>query len=311
MRMGKINKHFLIRISVAKKRVSAGKIVLSIWIGGLLFLSCVFFALGWISHTASADWNRTITFYFSDTLICSSEITKLSDGENAAGDNETVNHFTAWKTASGQRLSGKDTGRSTVSDVLLLCGNSHSLIPFGKSLDESDTEGCLIGQKTAEELFGAHDVEGQQIQYDDRSLTVRGVLREPEDIVICQEGGVEQDAEFDHISIWRDVSQSIKMTEERFLGTYGLDGQVLRFDMYRDLKWITELIPGKWSDFSGWKNNIEEKKQEFAALKSAPKDGIALVYMRYVRLRNINWCLGAIGICVCLFMGHKLYKIQP
>lgn len=267
-----------------------------------MFLACVFFTLGWISHTAAADWNRTIPFYFPETPVSASEIEKLRTGEAAAGDTGAAYYITAWKTKSSQHLSGRDTGRSTEADVILLCGNSHNLIPFGKTIDESDIKGCLIGQKTAEALFGAHAVEGQHIQYDDRYLTVRGVLSEPEDIVICQEATPGQDAEFDYISIWRDSSQSVKMTEECFLGTYGLNGQVLRFDMYRDIKWMIELIPGTWSDFSGWKNNLEEKKKEFAVLKSVPKDGIALVYMRYVKFRTLYWCMGVSSVVVCLLM---------
>ena len=49
----------------------------------------------------------------------------------------------------------------------------------GKNLPESDTEGCILGASLAEQLFGGTEVEGQQILYNGRELTVRGIVKEP------------------------------------------------------------------------------------------------------------------------------------
>ena len=76
--------------------------------------------------------------------------------------------------------------RSSNADILLLCGDSHSVLPWGKNLPESDTEGCILGASLAEQLFGGTEVEGQQILYNGRELTVRGIVKEPQNIMLCQ-----------------------------------------------------------------------------------------------------------------------------
>ena len=60
------------------------------------------------------------------------------------------------------------------------------VLPWGKNLPESDTAGCIIGASLAEQLFGGTEVEGQQILYNGRELAVRGVVKEPQNIMLCQ-----------------------------------------------------------------------------------------------------------------------------
>ena len=83
--------------------------------------------------------------------------------------------FTAWTEQKNQTVRATINERSSNADILLLCGDSHSVLPWGKNLPESDTEGCILGASLAEQLFGGTEVEGQQILYNGRELTVRGI----------------------------------------------------------------------------------------------------------------------------------------
>ena len=65
---------------------------------------------------------------------------------------------------------------------------------MGKNLPESDTEGCILGASLAEQLFGGTEVEGQQILYNGRELTVRGIVKEPQNIMLCQSAANDETA---------------------------------------------------------------------------------------------------------------------
>lgn len=76
-----------------------------------------------------------------------------------------------------------------------------------------------------------------------------------------QTGSSENDQQeicYDKISLlYTDKSKAINRTAAEFISRYGLDGQILHYEYKRNLSWFTDLIPGKWSDFSGWKENLK------------------------------------------------------
>lgn len=139
---------------------------------------------------------------------------------------------------------------------------------MGKNLPESDTEGCILGASLAEQLFGGTEVEGQQILYNGRELTVRGIVKEPQNIMLCQSVANDETASgtqtgsngnqqtgssennqqeicYDKISLlYTDKSKAINRTAAEFISRYGLDGQILHYEYKRNLSWFTDLIPG-------------------------------------------------------------------
>lgn len=200
--------------------------------------------------------------------------------------------FAAWKEETGQQISAAESGRSDTANVIEIYGPSYCILPYGVNLGQEDKDSCLIGKMLAEQLFGGYQVEGQQIQYHGRMLIIRGVLKEPGNLMICETAGPEEDENFNRISVQTAAGEDGYMKAEEFISRYGLMAQPLRFDFYQDLSWIQEMIPAKWSDFAGWKTNIKSKKQEMQIVSGASKSDLEELYLGRIKSRNLCLLFG-------------------
>ena len=213
------------------------------------------------------------------TAVTSTQILSQASGVNgitprqARQIRETENKkeepidFTAWCEEDGERVTDTDGLRSAIVTRLGLSGNSINIIPYGKSLQETDEEGCLLGERAAWELFGSRDVEGHKIRWGGREFTVRGVLKEPEDVFIVQEPG--EDTFLDKITL--SHAQNTREIIRSFRDSYGLDRFVVTNDRQNVWEVFLDLVPGKWSDFEGWGANIEDRAGEREQSRRAAK----------------------------------------
>ena len=227
---------------------------------------------------------------------------RLEQMREAEGLQEDSMVFTAWREEKEVYLSAENPARSTQAKALWIDGPSELLLPFGKRLKETDTEGCLIDEGTAQELFGSVQVEGLTLSCGDRERLVQGVFPFPEKLVILQDTGEEAKGDWDRITIQSKDGQPVKDLGEKFLIRHGLTGEVLRWDILRGLSWLTELVPGKWSDFSGWSRNIEEKRREFRILTEVRKSAIELEYQSLLIKRTLCLALGGVGLWTVIFV---------
>lgn len=173
--------------------------------------------------------------------------------------------FTAWEEQGGRRICTKDQLKTACDvTVISICGSSENLIPYGKNLRKEDKEGCLIGEKTAEVLFGSHAVEGLTVCYENTEFFIRGVLKEPEHVLIVQ--NKEETTSFSHINFRCPKNKkNHRSMAENFMSRHGIDmvftagmGNTKRRWKIPSMEELAELIPGKWSDFAGWKRNISK-----------------------------------------------------
>lgn len=254
------------------------------------------------------------------------EVKKTTEAERAGKKNVTgqseVFSFTAWTERKDQPVSAEFSGRQTTADCYLLLGDSYLVLPWGKNLPSDDMEGCVIGAAVAQTIFGGTDVEGQTLLYDGRTLTVRGVVQEPEDILLCQISeqagtasvqtgtgsgnayGYGNGITFDRINLLAtEESGTSSQTAEQFANRYGISANILHFERKQNLNWLTELIPGKWSNFSGWSTNLKNLQSDRQRLRQCEKSGIESLYLGWARRRNIFLAAAAIvAICqiICL-----------
>lgn len=232
--------------------------------------------------------------------------------KNIIGQSEAFS-FTAWTERKDQLVEAEFSGRQTTADCYLLMGDSYLVLPWGKNLYADDTEGCIIGAAVAQTIFGGTEVEGQTLLYDERTLTVRGVVQEPDDILLCQMqeqtgigSGTDSDSAvtFDRINLLvTEESGTASQTVEQFINCYGLDADSLHFERKQNLHWLTELTPGKWSNFSGWSTNLKTLQSDRQRLRQCEKSGIESLYMGWVDRRNIFLAAAALmAICqiICL-----------
>lgn len=201
--------------------------------------------------------------------------------------------FTAWTECKNEFVSDEFSGRRRSADIIAICGSSRHLLPFGKNISSQDEGGCIIGREIAEELFGSYMAEGHKLSWRDRIWTVRGVVEEPADILMVQAAGMEE-MTFDRISVLLD-GEDRRLTGERFISRYGIVAQPLRFDYFYPSMWMKELVPDKWSDFSGWKQNFREYREAARCVQNVEKSVIEAAGLRF--RREGMWYV-AFGVCV-------------
>lgn len=170
--------------------------------------------------------------------------------------------FTAWREVQAQTIFAPAEYKTAIVTVCHLNGSSEYVIPYGKSLKEGDEDGCLIGAETAYRLFGSTDVEGLTVTYQNKDYRIRGVIGEPSQILIVEEQ--EESALFMYLS----MCTYGEIQPENFLNRYGLDFLRISEEKWWKPSELLKLVPGKWSDFDGWKNNIEKERSVQKALKS-------------------------------------------
>ena len=167
------------------KKISYRKRIASLAFG---LFGVVFLVFACVYHNKTEDFSNIITIQSGEDKFTQSQIASIRQ------DTASSETFTAWTEQKNQTVRATINERSSNADILLLCGDSHSVLPWGKNLPESDTEGCILGASLAEQLFGGTEVEGQQILYNGRELTVRGIVKEPQNIMLCQSAANDETA---------------------------------------------------------------------------------------------------------------------
>lgn len=203
--------------------------------------------------------------------------------------------FTVWGELADQRILDPDLARSIKADVVILCGESERLLPQAPVLFSDDTKGCLIGEETAWELFGSTKVIGDEIRIGNEIRLIRGVMDWPKEGVVITGSlqGITEGTGDEKCSFYDRITLSSKKTAdgEAFLARNGLAGRALRFDDLRGLSWLSELIPGRWSDFSGWKENYRNKRQDFELVMQVHKNSLEIYYVEQCMALILNRAL--------------------
>jgi len=200
--------------------------------------------------------------------------TEKSNENNAEKPAEEETSFTVWTELKNQPLFEDFSGRSCNADVIAVCGSSCNLLPFGKNLTKEDSSGCIIGKELAEKLFGHSQAEGKELLWNGQKWTVRGIVSVPSDILIVEAFKMADRIPFDRISLSLEKGEDRQLKGENFISQYGISAHVLRFDYLGSLSRVSEMIPGKWSDFDGWKQNFKEHKKAEELAENAKKSAM-------------------------------------
>lgn len=253
-----------------------------------------------------------------ETLFC---LIFLSEGEEFSVEDfesdaeEAMYTFTLWEEQKNVYVSSARLGRTAQADVLQIYGQSRLLLPYGKNILPEDTEGCLIGEALSQSLFGSEAVEGQQLMLGERVLTVRGVVCEPKQVLICETETKGKDYRPDHISVAMDENKDTASMIRSFMRYYGISATAVRYDYYLYPIPLGELLPGKWSDFDGWRTNLAAYREALQVLGNIPRSCIEELYMKKIRQGYICLALGVLlGIGILLYMHprqNSAKKIKP
>lgn len=239
----------------------------------LLGLAVFSLGMGIFDMQKAAPLGENISLVCGEPGITAEEIARVREQEQ---EKEDSMEFTAWNWRRQARITDADGVRSTYVEAMEINGSSEFLLPYGKILHKDDMEGCILGEGAAWELFGSRNVEGLTLCYEERELTIRGVLHMPEKMIVVETD--ERDDRFQRITVRTQEGISRKMSAERLAGSYGLDVTQICFALLSRER-LLELIPGKWSDFSGWTENIRALWQDAVFLIAVEKSSLELVWL--------------------------------
>ncbi len=131
-----------------------------------------------------------------------------------------------WREEREAVLSCQETGKTFPVKVLKSKGNPECLFP-GTGLLTWRQEGCVVDEKTARELFGTDQAEGQYLWYKEKRYQVVKTLESPEPVMMCQTQGEEET--FSFLALEFEQGQSVREGSEQFLMRYGLSGETVEF----------------------------------------------------------------------------------
>lgn len=277
--------------------------------GLLLLILGVFLLLWGIYERKMTDGFEHQVVLISEDGFDNARLQQLMEGgetdpKSTEAADEISRPMAAWTKQKELAVADAMSGRSSVTDVIFLYGSSRCLLPYGENLQPGDG-GCLMGEGLAKELFGTADARGQSIAWQGKSWVVRGVVKEPSGLLLLEASDLLKEVKFDRLNVLAEEKEDIRLAGEHVRNRYGFLAKQLRLDYYRGLSWLTELVPGKWSDFNGWKENFRQKQQELNRLANTEKSMIEMMILACYK----GSCL-KIGASLLLFAasGWKLLR---
>lgn len=213
--------------------------------------------------------------------------------------------FTAWTEKEGQTVTDPKLGKSIQTNIVYLSGSSELVLPAEPVLLAQDENGCLVATRTAWELFGSAEVVGQEIKVDHQICMIRGIVNAPQTGIYMQTSASMENVSFQRITLEGKDTEA----GNNFLLRYGVDGTVNRMDYLRSLKSLTELVPGKWSDFDGWKANWRLREAGLRYIRKMHKFDIEYYYENQCQMYVFEMGLGILCILVAAgTLEHAVYK---
>ena len=191
--------------------------------------------------------------------------------------------------------------------MLVLCGSSEWMLPGAAILSPSDNRGCLLGEKTAEQLFGRTNIVGEKVEQGGKCWLVRGVIPNISDAFVVEAGDRMSKMHLNRITFSHRPQVLTRIRAQAFLDQRGLVGTWLRFDLAHGTRMFQELLPGQWSDFSGWKSNWNTQQSAFSALRRIHKNNIELTWESLL-IKKLLWELLAI-IFLLIFLSKWITDV--
>lgn len=259
-------------------------------VAGIICLLCAIgFAFGAACAEKQADavWQNA-TLYLEQSISAEDAQRFVTAGESK--------NFTAWTQKGNRTVTAPDTGTQVQTPVYELYGSTEYVLPQAPVLSADDPSGCLVAKDTAWKLYGSTDIIGQQIAVKEKSYTIRGIVNVPGSGVFVSVSGKK--AVFDRLTIESKNPQDAA----QFLLQHGLSGHVLRMDYLKNMDTLSELVPGKWSDFTGWKESLAGRKTKLRQIAQMQKNGIEYEYEKQCGIYWGNRFFQLVSVTATVFL---------
>lgn len=266
--------------------MSGGEIRAAVMWAVFFLAACLSILLAGLALQDAGRIRQNISILLENSPVTGAQVDAMRNTEQAREDGID---FVAWQEYKNKRVTNVDGTGVASANVLEFSGSSE-LLALERHLPQEDVaKSCLIGERTAEELYGSRSARGNILCYEGKEYTVQGVLREPGNLVVLQND--DENAGFGRLTIAPEEGRSRGRTAEQFLAGYGLDGRQLRYDML-GLSYFVELAPGKWSDFAQVKRSVLKMQDDLVCLLPTEKSSIELLWFRDMGLAVTGFLVG-------------------
>lgn len=159
----------------------------------------------------------------------------------AEKEQENPYTFAAWTQQEEVSIQNRELNRSCMAAAVQICGRSDILVKGSTWIDEEDTDGCLIDEKTAEQLFGSTAIVGMKITIDGQEKTVRGILYGVSDVVVCEADDLTM---LTALQVAMDSEIRYEEIRQEFMMRNSITGRFLKMDiLYQTGTLLALLIP--------------------------------------------------------------------
>jgi hypothetical protein len=192
---------------------------------------------------AQTEAAKTAPIEATKTIINQGEPWNREQGEQlkeAEASEEYPVAFLLWGEKEQVQIVSRDLSRTGKVSVIEAYGDSRLILKETVYLDEFDQEGCLLSEDIAWKLFGSTEAVGEKLQYGERTLTVRGILRNMKETLFVEAAGK---AEGIMNTVTLKPSQERTLLEEpsrSFMMRHGIQGQILPVNYFSS--WARLLV---------------------------------------------------------------------
>lgn len=248
---------------------------------------------------------KTVSIRFQGDGITQKMLDKLI--ENEIEKESPLPEVTAWDKKKEIEISSKSENKTVKINLYEVYGNAETLCPMklvaGTLLLPDDKYGCVIDEGTAYHLFGTKYVDGVEIILEDKTYTVRGVVKNEETMLIIQSRDLEH--KYSNLEIaYEDVENGADLAESLLIQNNINDSySILEGGFYSKVSSYLILFPGWILLLLMMKNYICNLYGiiRFKLYKKNETKGVDFGYIIYVCV----WLI-SLGI-LCWIVKFKLY----
>lgn len=222
--------------------------------GALVFL---LFYLAFAAWCSLLWWKDSALFYLKEPISVEEALNISEQNQETArlwrqGNSQQGMplNFCIWGQKENITVSNEELSRAAGADVIFLCGNPELLFEECRTPVQEDTQGCLISEETAWELFGSSQVIGKEVLCQGKSYIIRNVISSKEKILAFQAGSLSKrnqelsaeeeenssvDSVLQRITVQKPKGSSIRDLQMIWAGQYGLNAQVLDTELLRGI----------------------------------------------------------------------------
>lgn len=118
-------------------------------------------------------------FYYSQETVTRMQLKNF--WKNASEDSKReIQGLVLFRTETGIEIKNQELNQGETGDLIEAAGNMHLVIPGklmkGSFVTDSDSHGCVISRKTAENIFGDRDIIGEKVLIGKKNYVIRGIV---------------------------------------------------------------------------------------------------------------------------------------